>query len=364
MIPVFLLAASVYAWFELNNIRSSGGCLGFVSFGVAGKWINSLLLISALLLCHRLTITLGFKLLRLRSGGRRLPNILQTIVGVGLSFLGFVCLLIIWLEGEVSGILALSGAISVVLGLALRPIILDIFSGLSANMESAFQIGDWVAITGPDGDQEGWVEQINWRTTHLKTRSGNIVICPNSYLSTSMVTNKSRPYPLSRYSIRVTLPVDVSVDRAEALLQQAVTSSMEKKGGPSKETKPDVLLSAISGSGVEYWVRFWLDPSKDSYDSAIHVVYRSVYSHLHMAGVSFAVPREEITYWDVSEESRDPDQVDLRLEIIRGLEVFRGLGLERLRELAGALRVENYRAGDCIATSASSCITPTSLPPS
>ncbi|NJN19510.1 MAG: mechanosensitive ion channel, partial [Oscillochloris sp.] len=53
--------------------------------------------------------------------------------------------------------------IGIVLGLALRNIILDLFTGLTLNIERPFVIGDWVMVQdgGALSNLAGWVTQIN-----------------------------------------------------------------------------------------------------------------------------------------------------------------------------------------------------------
>jgi Mechanosensitive ion channel len=69
-----------------------------------------------------------------------------------------------------------SSIIAVVVGLALRPIILAIFSGVSANLEAAFRIGDWIEITrrGGAASQTGGVEVLVEGTAARCRSPGNM----------------------------------------------------------------------------------------------------------------------------------------------------------------------------------------------
>lgn len=336
--------------FNESSVESPWWPAGLLSFKFASKLLSCALTTAIMFFCYRLTTTVGFDLLRKGKDAKPLPRILKSMVGIAYFILGGVITLYIIMEGEGSGILAFSGALSIVLGIALRPMILDVFSGLSANLESAFQIGDWIGVEGNSGSYEGCVEQINWRSTDIRTRAGNIVVCPNSYLSTSIVTNYSRPQRLSRYEVNVMLPCEVPVDRVRPVILQAVQSSIGKPGGPSASKQPDVLVSSIAGSGIKYWVRFWLDPTKASYDAAIDVVSESVNTHLMMAGIPLAVSREEVRHVVSQANSGYMEQADSRFEVIRALELFRGLSEKSLRKVAESVDVERYRPNRSIIT--------------
>ena len=67
---------------------------------------------------------------------------------------------------SVSTILATSGVLALVFGLALQNSLRDVFSGLAINIERPFGAGDWISIS----DQAvGQVMQVNWRATRLRT---------------------------------------------------------------------------------------------------------------------------------------------------------------------------------------------------
>ena len=211
-------------------------------------------------LAYRLICSFALDLLMARATGRQVPKILKHLIGIAAAVLAILLSVNVIYSGALTSLIALSSVIAVVIGLALRPIILDIFSGLSANLDAAFHIGDWIEISGRNGSSgyTGWVEEINWRTTHLKTRSGNLVICPNSMISTAIITNFSRPSGFSRFHIEVELPPEIDPERARRILLSAVQATLDMENGPSSAKAPDVLITELEASGVEYKIRFWL----------------------------------------------------------------------------------------------------------
>jgi small-conductance mechanosensitive channel/CRP-like cAMP-binding protein len=285
-------------------------------------------------LAYRLICIVILDFLLARATGRQMPNILKHIIGITAAVLAGLLSINVLYAGAFTGLIALSSVVAVVIGLALRPIILDIFSGLSANLDSAFHIGDWVEISGRNGggSHVGWVEEINWRTTHIRTRAGNLVICPNSTLSVSVVTNFSRPSRLSRHEILVELPPEIDANRARRILLAAVQATLDLENGPSSATSPDVIVSGLEASGVTYRVRFWLDPSSQSSDAAIDLVASSVLRHLQLAGIPLAekviLRRERRVILDAAASSS-------RAEVLARATLFTGIpaaALERLAE--------------------------------
>jgi small-conductance mechanosensitive channel len=281
-------------------------------------------------LAYRLICIVALDVLLARATGRQVPTILKHIIGIAAA--GFAVLLSVNIlhSGAFTGLIALSSVIAVVIGLALRPVILDVFSGLTANLDSAFHIGDWIEITNRNGGgcYTGWVEDINWRTTHLKTRSGNLVICPNSTLSTAIVTNFSQPSRLSRYEIQVELPPEIEPDHARRILLAAVQATLDLETGPSCANAPDVIITGLEASGVNYRVRYWLDPSSQSSDTATDLVSRSVLRHLQLAGIPLA---ENVI---LHRDKRVIPDTASRAEVLARAALFGGIPPEALEYLA------------------------------
>jgi len=298
-------------------------------------------------LCHRLFCSLALDCFVAGVKGRPVPNILKHLIAIGVGTVALMAAINVLFTVSVSGILTLSSVIGVVVGLALRPIILDVFSGLSANLDTAFKIGDWIELSGePDGRAyAGWVEEVNWRTTHIRTRSGDMIICPNSIISTVIISNLSRPFPLSQFEVSVKLPPDLDSARAFRVLQAAVDSTLDSEHGPSSDKRPDVLIKAIQESGVEYLVRFWLDASKHDAAEVKHEVLTSVHRHLLLAGVPLA---DAVILNLDRRETSDPASFAGRTAVLSRIELFGGIGDKGIRRLAEGLAARNFEPGELL----------------
>ena len=204
---------------------------------------------------------MGAFMTRLR--GRPFPRILKDTLSVAIA------------------LVTLSGIIGIGIGFALRPIILDIFSGIAVNIEDPFQIDDWVVIESNQARSPiaGWIDQVNWRTTQIRTRDGNLVIIPNSLLGTAVVTNFSAPKSHSRFEISFVLDYDVPVDRASRIILAGVTEVLGVDHGPLPVPRPEVLVGTASPDGVEYRLRYWLDARETSEPQVRSVVTTSVLRH-------------------------------------------------------------------------------------
>jgi small-conductance mechanosensitive channel/CRP-like cAMP-binding protein len=298
-------------------------------------------------LAYRLFCTVVLDLLVAGAKGRPVPRILKHMIGIAAAIAALLLSANVLFSGAFTGLLTLSSVIAVVIGLALRPIILDVFSGLSANLDSAFHIGDWIEIArrGGGSTQTGWVEEINWRTTHLRTRSGNLVICPNSTLSTAIITNYSRPSHLSRFDLKVKLPPELDPDRARQVLAAAVAATLGRKDGPAAEKQPDVLITGMEASGVQYWIRFWLNPAEKSADIVTDNVAHSVLRHLQLAGIPLS---EKVILHREKRLLLDTGTAAARAEVLGRLALFQGVPADAIDHLADAAAPFRFAEGETL----------------
>ncbi|ANB75279.1 hypothetical protein AYM40_23065 [Paraburkholderia phytofirmans OLGA172] len=94
------------------------------------------------------------------------------------------------LDIPLKGVLATSGALAIVLGLALQSTLSDLFSGLLINATSPYRVGDAVTL---DDSTEGEVVEITWRATHIAKTNRDTIVVPNSVIAKSRIINRSVP---------------------------------------------------------------------------------------------------------------------------------------------------------------------------
>ena len=85
----------------------------------------------------------------------------------------------------VTSLLATSGLLTLIVGLALQSNLRDIISGVMLNLERPFKIGDYIRI----GRILGQVHDISWRTTRVRTPNGQIIAFANGRVSESEIEN-------------------------------------------------------------------------------------------------------------------------------------------------------------------------------
>ena len=148
-----------------------------------------------------------------------------------------------------SGVLATSGVLAIVLGLALQSTLADVFSGLSINIDRAFAAGDWIAV--PNGI-EGQIIEVNWRTTRIRTCTNDMVVVPNSVIAKAVVTNHSRLNAPYTCKLRISVDHAVPPQRIIEALQRAASLSP----GVASGTTPTAYACQFVDTLIEYELSF------------------------------------------------------------------------------------------------------------
>lgn len=160
-----------------------------------------------------------------------------------LAMMGFV------FGWALQGLLATSGIIAIVLGLALQSTLNDLFSGISLTIEKPYELGDEILL---EGGIEGQVIQVNWRSTRLRNAANDVVVIPNSAIAKMRIQNHTAGS--KRYSGSLTVTVDARNDpdfTMEILKQAAMTCPAVLEHPPCT-----VAPTELKGDRITYEICF------------------------------------------------------------------------------------------------------------
>jgi small-conductance mechanosensitive channel len=145
----------------------------------------------------------------------RLPSIFVDVTRFLIIIIS-LALLFSWVWGaDVGGLFTALGISSIVIGLALQNAVGSVLSGLLLLFEQPFDIGDWLQV----GDVRGYVTEVNWRSVHIRTPSG-VVIVPNSELAGASFRNyTAKKAPFTAFQM-VTFATEDPPDTVIAVMNQ------------------------------------------------------------------------------------------------------------------------------------------------
>lgn len=223
----------------------------------------------------------------------------------------------------IAGIVATSGVVAIVLGLALQNTLADVFSGIAVEIEAPFRVGDRIKIS--DGI-EGQVVQINWRSIRIQTDGDDIAIIPNSLIAKAEIINRSFPTQRRSASVDLTCPNETVPERVIETLLDATLLCPDILRTPA----PTALLTRLGAKRSTYNISFLVESTK-RLSSTKDLLLRSARRQLRYAGLLDRVKSQEM---EIAGASHD---TSLRLRLLQDAVLFECLTQEQLDGLCAKL---------------------------
>ena len=184
--------------------------------------------------------------------GVRLPPLLPKVaLGAVYVVAAIVIVKLVWPDAPMTALVTTSAVTSLVLGLALQPILGNFFAGLVISLEKPYRINDWIKVDGT----EGRIVEITWRTTRLRTRDNDDLVIPNGEIANQPILNYYYPNPLHLTRIYVGVHYRTPPYR----VKQALLDALEKVPAVLKKPSPEVFLQSFDDSAITYEVRAWIE---------------------------------------------------------------------------------------------------------
>ncbi|MGE5372190.1 MAG: mechanosensitive ion channel family protein [Solirubrobacterales bacterium] len=245
----------------------------------------------------------------------------------------------------ISGILAASGFVGLIMGFALRSLIMDLFVGLTVNFDQPYRIGDFILINKERID--GQVIDISWRTTRLKTGENNVIVIPNNLMSTMVITNFSRPSTQSEMEIMFTFDFSVPIREVKRILQTSAVALLDTKGFLRHE-EPKVRIKGVNAMGIEYKVKYWIDAAEIGPGKSKDRVMESIITNLQKSGISPAYPKEDSYYAPMPAKVVDYRSEKGRLALLGQIDALEQLETEYLEMIASRMTLRYFEPGDTL----------------
>jgi len=265
-------------------------------------------------------------------GSEHVPKLLKDVVAVVVFVIAISGILGVVFDMNVTGLWATSGVVGLVVGLALQSMIADVFSGIALNIDRPFRVGDWVTLHRRGLEPlTGCIREVNWRSTRVEQKDGVLVVVPNNLVSTMILTNLSQPKDESRFRLRFCLDFHVPPERALRILSAGAKAAK----GPLADPAPKVRIAGTSKWGVEYEVRYWLNPAEVSPSRGRHAISASVLDHLHHAGLTLAYEKQDLYVAPMPQRQLDT-RAD-KMALLSRIELFEQLEQDELEQLSEAV---------------------------
>ena len=236
----------------------------------------------------------------------------------------------------IGGLLATSGVLAIVLGLALQNTLADVFAGIAFGIEAPINVGDRISL----GDKiEGTVVQMNWRSIRIRTDGDDVAIVPNSVVAKSDIVNRSFPTRVRSALVELSCPATSNPERVIDTLQQAILLCPTILPVPLSSA----VLTRLGSTKSRYRVNFSVSDT-EHLSTTKDLLLRLARRQLYYSGLYFPRTAQDIrTADDGMGRPSHP-----ALPLLQDMVLFEALEPEQLAELAAHLKPRSLEPGEVL----------------
>src|SRR5271166_1278436 len=268
----------------------------------------------------------------------REAKLLQDLLA-GLIYLVCRLLLVSYVfDLPIQGLLATSGVVAIILGLALQSTLGDVFSGIVLSFSRPYRPGDWISI---EGGTDGRVIELNWRATYILTARRDLAILPNSTIAKSKIVNVSSPSGLHGTTVTVQVDTQTPPSRCSEILDHAIRNSRLIVATPA----PIITIKTINATYTEFEIAFFVEELASTV-KAQNELFDFIYRHLAAVDIDLAAPQngpDTIAADEGGRKSRTG--VERLLELVA---IFATFSPEERAAIAAKLKQRSFDEGETL----------------
>ncbi|MFO1452604.1 MAG: mechanosensitive ion channel family protein [Opitutaceae bacterium] len=274
-----------------------------------------------------------------KAPGKEVPRVLTDTTGLLILLLSVLVALQFVYHVEVPGLLAGSGVVAIIVGLAMQDLLGNLIAGIGLHFDKSFTTGDWLQIEGTHAK----VIELSWRTTRLITNDDVMIDVPNSNIVKAAILNFEKPTRKHAVKPLIGLHYDIPPAQAQRVLQAAAASVP----GVCQDPAPVVYLKEFADSAIIYEINVWIEDH-----GLMDPVMSDVRVHCWYAAkrAGFEIPYPQMTLHQAQPASPDATVAATATAALRSHPVFRVLTETQIVDLLAVGETLLFAATEPIVT--------------
>ncbi len=173
-------------------------------------------------------------------------------VMIGVVYIIGLLILLDYYGVSISPILASLGIGGLAVALAVQPMLANFFAGTQIVSDRVVRVGDFVEL---EEGLEGYVTDLGWRSTRIRTLMDTFVIIPNSKLADSVVTNYHFPDKDIMFEVNGAVTYESDLFYVENVVRQVAEEVLQDCEGAVKTFAPWFVYEECGDANINFWVR-------------------------------------------------------------------------------------------------------------
>ena len=187
---------------------------------------------------------------------------------------------------SVDTLIASLGVTGIVVGLAVQGILGDLFSSFLITLDRPIEEGDYIVLD----EYSGTVEKIGWKSTRIRSFSGELIIVSNSDVVNSRIRNYQR-IPRRRIALKIGVVYQTTSEQL-ARIPDIIKSIVEKQ---EQVTFEHANLSSFGDSSIDFEAGYYVNHYNwIRYMAVREAVNLELFNRFEEEGIGFAYPTQTL----------------------------------------------------------------------
>lgn len=191
---------------------------------------------------------------------------------------------------SITPILTTLGIGGLAVALALQDTLANLFSGLYILLSKQVRLGDYVKL---DSGNEGYISDITWRNTVIRTLSNNFIIIPNIKLSSALITNFNLPVKEVTFHLDIGIGYESDLSKVEKITQETVKDVLKSIPGGVTTFEPLVRFHTFGPSSIIFTIIMKANEYVDQYHLK-HECIKSLHKKYTEDGIVIPFPIQTV----------------------------------------------------------------------
>jgi small-conductance mechanosensitive channel len=191
---------------------------------------------------------------------------------------------------EVTPLLAGLGIAGIAIAMALKDTLSNFLSAIYITADRPMKLGDYIEL---DAKTAGYVVDIGWRTTRLKTWDHNYLILPNSKIAESVFRNYNAPKTEMTTLVSCGVSYDSDLKKVEKVALAVAKKVQKSVDGTIKDYEPSLRFREFGDNAITFTVSLRVK-NRESRGRVVHEFIKALKTSFDKEKIEIPFPQMDI----------------------------------------------------------------------
>ncbi|MFC2038671.1 mechanosensitive ion channel family protein [Chloroflexota bacterium] len=204
-----------------------------------------------------------------------------------------ILVLLDYLNISITPIIAGLGIGGLAVALALQPTLGNFFAGTQIISDRLVKVGDYIELE--NAEIKGYVMDVGWRSTRIRTPFNNMIIIPNSRLADSIITNYFGPSMEIGVIIEAGVSYNSDLNQVEEITRSVAKQVVDELDEADKAFDAWFGFHEFADSNINFWVWVRAMDRTASFKVKSEIMKR-LKTRFDEAGITINYPQRQLSF--------------------------------------------------------------------